>query len=339
MAGTIRQIAELAGVSRGTVDRALNNRGRINPLVAERIHEIAEKLDYRVHPGTRKAKEKIKIGVITQLSDTPFMAKVLNGIKDVKEEMQERHVTLLVKNNSSVDGEDQLRAIDALVKDKVLGIAIMPVDCEAVRVRINRLIEEENIPVVTFNTDIVGTKRECYVGLDNRKSGYTAAGLMGMLTGQKGKVLIITGAFTNSVNSLRVEGFIEEIKKTFPEMELLGVQSSLGGEEEVEKILINTMTQFPDLAGVFVACNGQQGVCQAYQKMKIKKRPATIVYDLVPENIQALEAGWFDFLIDQEGYVQGYKAINMLYDRIVRGRIIKDAMFFTEINIKTKYNV
>ena len=37
MAGTIQQIAELAGVSRGTVDRALNNRGRINPEVAKRI--------------------------------------------------------------------------------------------------------------------------------------------------------------------------------------------------------------------------------------------------------------------------------------------------------------
>ena len=36
MAGTIQQIAELAGVSRGTVDRALNNRGRINPEVAKK---------------------------------------------------------------------------------------------------------------------------------------------------------------------------------------------------------------------------------------------------------------------------------------------------------------
>ena len=35
MAGTIKEIAERAGVSRGTVDRALNNRGRIKPEVAD----------------------------------------------------------------------------------------------------------------------------------------------------------------------------------------------------------------------------------------------------------------------------------------------------------------
>ena len=37
MAVTIAKIAEIAGVSRGTVDRALNNRGRVDPKVAARI--------------------------------------------------------------------------------------------------------------------------------------------------------------------------------------------------------------------------------------------------------------------------------------------------------------
>ena len=45
MAGTIKEIAEKAGVSRGTVDRALNNRGRVNPEVAERIFEIARETE------------------------------------------------------------------------------------------------------------------------------------------------------------------------------------------------------------------------------------------------------------------------------------------------------
>ena len=44
---TIKQIAELAGVSRGTVDRVLNNRGSVNANTAARVREIAEKLNYK----------------------------------------------------------------------------------------------------------------------------------------------------------------------------------------------------------------------------------------------------------------------------------------------------
>ena len=47
MAVTLQQIAEFAGVSRGTVDRALHNRGRVNPEVAARIRKIADELGYR----------------------------------------------------------------------------------------------------------------------------------------------------------------------------------------------------------------------------------------------------------------------------------------------------
>ena len=44
---TIKEIAELAGVSRGTVDRVLNNRGAVNADTREKILEIAKLLDYQ----------------------------------------------------------------------------------------------------------------------------------------------------------------------------------------------------------------------------------------------------------------------------------------------------
>lgn len=56
---TIQEIAEKAGVSRGTVDRALNNRGRINPQVAEKIRQIADELGY-VTRSQRKGKDRPK---------------------------------------------------------------------------------------------------------------------------------------------------------------------------------------------------------------------------------------------------------------------------------------
>ena len=43
---TMKQIAELAGVSRGTVDRVLNNRGEVNQETAKRILDIANSLNY-----------------------------------------------------------------------------------------------------------------------------------------------------------------------------------------------------------------------------------------------------------------------------------------------------
>ena len=74
MSVTSKQIAELAGVSRGTVDRALHNRGRVNPEVAQRILQLAEELGYQPNPIGRalvKKAQRFKIGVIMQTIDTP----------------------------------------------------------------------------------------------------------------------------------------------------------------------------------------------------------------------------------------------------------------------------
>lgn len=342
MTGTIQQIAEMAGVSRGTVDRALNNRGRINPEVAQKIRMIADDIGYQPK-RTKKVLTKdgtgFKIGVITQLCSTSFMLEVNRGIRKAGREMEERGVELLIRESETVDEAEQIKAIDELEKENIHGLAIMPVDSQGVRDRLNALIENKKIPVVTFNSDIVGTRRSCFVGLDNKKSGYTAAGLMGMLTRGAGKILTITGFFTNSVNSLRVEGFIEEMKRSFPDTELLGVQSSYDDAGEVERIITSTLSMVPDLAGIFVASGGQEGVHRALEKLKLERRPYVIVYDLTPENARWLEEGDFDFLIDQEGFEQGSRPIQVLFDCIAKGKMPSREYVYTDIKIKTKYNL
>lgn len=345
MAGTIQQIAEIVGVSRGTVDRALNNRGRINPEVAKRIEQVAGELGYV--PKHKKKEEDgavprgfgKKIGVVTQLSRSSFMIKVNEGIRDAAGKLADRGIQVVVKENASVDEEEQLRSIAELEAEGIDGLAVMPVDCDPIRLKLNELADEKHIPLVTFNTDIVGTRRCCFVGLDNRKSGRTAAGLMGMMMRGKGKVLVVTGYFSNSAGSRRVDGFVEELKDSFPEMELVGVLSSFDHTDEVERIIVNSMSVFPDLEGIFVASGGQAGVKKAFDKLNLKKRPYVIIYDLTPKNEKALMEGTVDFLIDQEGYDQGYRALSILADILERGRQPEKEYMYTEINIKTKYNL
>lgn len=342
MAVTIQQIADQAGVSRGTVDRALNNRGRINPEVSKRIHEIAEELGYV--PANRRKRSSsspavIKIGIVTLLSKSAFMIQVRKGIRDAEKILAYRGVKLLVRECASVDETEQLAAIKELVEQDIAGLALMPVESDAIREQINQLTEERQIPVVTFNSDIIGTKRCCFVGLDNKKSGMTAAGLMGMLTGGTGSILVITGFFSNSVNSLRVDGFIEEIKKAYPELMLTGVQCCFDDTAEAERLVLAALDTHPDLAGIFIASSGQAGVWNAFRKKNLQKRPNVIIYDLTDANEQALLDGNADFLIDQEVYLQGYQPPLILTDLIQRGIPPRGEYNYTNIRIMTKYNI
>ena len=339
MAVTVQQIADATGVSRGTVDRALNNRGRVDPEVAERIRRTAEEMGYVKKPRKTNGKRKsCRIGIVTQLAGASFMREINRGIREAAEELRDRDVEVLVRESLSVDEKEQVDAIEELRKEGIDGLAVMPVDAESVREKINDLIDD-GIPVVTFNSDIVGTRRRCFVGMDNVKSGRTAAGLMKMLTGGQGKVLVITGYFTNHVNISRLAGFVEEIKASCPGIEIVGVQGSFDDAAEVEKIVTNTMRTIPDLDGILQVSGGQEGIRAAFEALGVEKRPHVIIYDQTPKNEKVLREDVADFLIDQNGYVQGYRPPHILADIIQKNQTPEQEQILTDITIRTKYNL
>lgn len=336
MGVTIQQLAELAGVSRGTVDRVINQRGRVDKEVAKRVMDIAMQQGYQQKP--RKKGKQFKIGVITQLGEASFMQEIQKGILKAKVELEEKGTQVLIRQSEDIDEMKQLAYIDELVEENIDALAIMPVDCESIRHKLNDLIEKRKIPVVTFNSDIVGTKRNCFIGMDNRKSGIAAAGLLGLLMRGEGRILIITGHFTNRANSLRVEGFIEQMHKSYPNIVLLGVQSSLDKEEQVEKIVSQAMHDYPDLAGIFMASAGQEGIYKALKKQAMKQRPYVIAYDVTEHNTKRLKRGDFDFLIDQESERQGYEAPIMLY-RILKKEAVQQDHVYMNIQLKTPFTI
>ncbi len=341
MAVTIQQIAERAGVSRGTVDRALNNRGRINPEVAEMVKRTAQEMGY-VHKARKRQKTpggKKKIGIVTQLSGSSFMLEVKRGIQTGKKELEDLGIEVLVKENTSVHEEEQLRAIDELVKDGIQGLALMPVDSEAIREKLNWLVNEKNISVVTFNSDIVGTKRCCFVGMDNKLSGQTAAGLFGMMTRGVGKILVITGYFSSMLNNSRVDGFVEEIKKISPKLEIAGVQGSFNNTEEVRKIIENAMMSISGINGIFVVSGGQEGIVEAFKNLGVEQRPYVVIYDQTKKNEKLLKDNVADFLIDQNGFEQGYRPQRILADILLNENYPEKEFFYTGIDIKNKYNL
>ena len=96
---TMKEIAELSGVSRGTVDRVLNHRGIVNAETERKVLEIAKLLDYQPNKAgiaLAAQKKKLKIGVLLFGAENPFFDEVMDGLRQKLEELSLNAVFLLI---------------------------------------------------------------------------------------------------------------------------------------------------------------------------------------------------------------------------------------------------
>lgn len=81
---TSKQIAELVGVSRGTVDRALHRRGGVKPEIQRRVEMLAREYGYRPDRAGKAlvTREPLRVGVILNSKGNPFYEEVRRGLTE-----------------------------------------------------------------------------------------------------------------------------------------------------------------------------------------------------------------------------------------------------------------
>lgn len=340
MAVTQAKIAELAGVSRGTVDRTLNNRGRVDPEVAERIRKIADELGYqRNRAGSLlvRAKRPVRIGVIVQSVQTPFIQQLLQELEAARPGMQQQGAELVVRTMENIDVDEQLACIDEIMHAGIDGLALTPVEDERICDRIDAI--SAKLPVVTFNTDMPGSRRLCYVGQDNYVSGRACAGLMNLLLGGSGTVLMITGYLSNLSHQRRIDGFRSEILTAYPGISLLPLERCNDSREIAYRVVCEALDAHPEITGIYLAANGPSGACDAVRERGLLGKVHIICHDTTEENVANVRTGAIDFLIDQDAHMQAVRPLEVLLDYILTGARPAEEYMLTHIDIRNRYNV
>lgn len=341
MAVTAQQIAELAGVSRGTVDRALHNRGRVNPEVAARIHRIAAELGYKpnlVGQALVRTKRDFKIGAILQSVETPTMQIVLEGLRRAADELRASGVELIIRELRGLDEELVLESIEELTSQGIQGLAISPNNTAELRQCINGLYEQ-GIPVITMNSDIPGSKRICFIGMDNYRAGQTAAGLMCQMLPDTSKVLPLAGHLNNTAHNNRLNGFLDTLhEQNTHNLRIMPFQPCFDRNDYAHEITQHALRENPDLVGIYVTSNGQEGVCQAVEEEGKKGKIKIIAYDLNAPNMRLLQSDSLSIVLDQEAFDQGYRPPFLLYEYLMHHKLPENVLIYTDIAIRTKYN-
>ena len=273
---TIKDIADLAGVSRGTVDRVLNNRGAVNSQTAEKIMEIVRALDYRPNKaGTALAaqKKKYRIGVILFSEHNPFFDEVMEGVRRKAAELQDYGITTITRR-VEFDAKAQLLAIDELTEAGIHGLMLAPYNHMCIQRKIDELVTAQ-IPVVTVNTDIDGSRRMAYVGSDYFRGGCTAAGLFSLMTAGEVRLGIITGSSNILCHTERIAGLKNTLEASYPRIRIAEILENHDDEFESYTLTGQLLRRRPDIGALFFAAAGVHGGCRAVEESGL--RPSNIL--------------------------------------------------------------
>ena len=340
---TIKQIAELAGVSRGTVDRVLNNRPGVKPETEKTIREIAKELGYYPNiAGQLLASRKKKYRILFVLYESPysyFFEDVFHAAQQKSKELNAIGIKvdfLHVKNFTS----DHLKNLfDQINLNEYDGMAIAPIIFKPVQRFIERAVEK-GIPLVFYNTDDMSKKRLCYVGSDYYQAGRVAAGLTALTIGGEGTVGVITlGSVDLPSFYERLRGFKDEITANYnkiivlqnPEYEIFTPDDY----SEVYKMI----EHYPDISVFYVVNAGDCRICEEIKKASGDKRTVIITNSLKPIHIDMMHKGIISATIDQQPEIQGSLPLQILYEYLVFGRLPEKDKFYTKLNIFIDQNI
>lgn len=336
MSITITQIAKLAGVSRGTVDRVIHQRGRVAPEVEKRIRDIMDENDY--HPNMlgralAVSKTPLTIGMIMIEKGNPFFQLIHSGMKEAISQFRDYPISVDFRHINGVDEEEYLNVLDEL-ESKVNALIIAGLQTKRIVEKVNQIAKK--IPVMTLNIDLEDSNRIGFIGIDDYKAGTCLAGLTSNLTRSGENVLILSGSKTVHSQSQRVKGFLDTMKQ-YPEILLSNVIYTEDKLEISNKLLKEILSKKYYKTIVMVdswLANAGEVVAQTgYDDINI------LGFDLMPQNKEALKQGKVTYIIDQSAYMQSYECVHKICEHLIYGTELPKGKNYLPIHIYNKYNL
>ncbi len=340
MAVTIKQIAELSGVSRGTVDRVLNNRGRVKPETEKLVRKVAKELGYEPNMAGKALaaiKKNFMIGIILSSEGNEFFDDVISGMRQAEREAAAYGIQVIMKTMKGYHAPTQLSLIKEL-EPLVHLLILQPINDEGIAEKINALAER-GIRVITVNNDIENSSRLCYVGSDYFKSGQTACGCLGLLTKGKAQVGIATGSVKILGHNQRILGFNQIIKNKYKELAIVDIIETNDDDEQGYEQTLKMLREYPKIDALYIVAAGVAGVCQAVLESGKADNMDIVACDITPAVLKLIEKGIIKATICQQPYIQGYQSLITAVEYLVHGTVPNQECIIINSEIKIPENI
>jgi len=330
---TIAEIAAEAGVSTATVDRVVNRRGGVAPGKAEAVLQVLER---RLGPAaTGTAARPIRLGFACDSGRT-FTATLIQALERLAAEDAGLTPEIFSQPTAEVDPAAFAERVSAMLS-RCDGLLVVAREHFA----INRAVQAgaaAGKPVVCLTTDLPGSGRTAYVGMDQERAGSTAAWLMGRLTGgRQGRIVLVASAPYRCQEEREI-GFRRVLRTEFP---TLSVEESINSSDDPD-FAYATMREIlaagPAPLGVYNTAGGNVGIARALAEAGLTGAVAFIGHELNENSARLLEEGGMDAVLSHDVAAELRQAVAIIRGRLAGEPAPEESAAPARPLIVTKYN-
>ena len=336
---TLKQIAEMTGVHRSTVDKVLHDRDGVSDEVRHRVKKIIKELGYKPNIiGKALACQNKPLVIAVLLVKVDAVEELKAGIEEAYSEYKNFGLEIEYYLTNNFDEAEQLNTINLLKNKKISGLIISPIHAINVKNAINEMVDR-GIPVVTINSDIPESKRMCFVGQDMLMAGKVAGELMGEILNGHGKVAIITGSGNLLCSSERQKGFEKIISEKYPDINIVETIETYEQRIVAFQKTLSLLKNVENIKGIYITCGSVSEVGKAVRLMNKDKEIKIISFDLYPEIVELVKEGVINFTIGQDLFAQGFKAVKVFFEYLFFDKSPETEHIKTSIDIRLKENI
>lgn len=216
---------------------------------------------------------------------------------------------LIVKAPDEANIEQQIRMMETMISRQVDGIAIAPIDADALTPVIDRAVQA-GIPVVCFESDAPASLRTAFIGGDNRLAGERLGEALDELLKGEGMILVETGMRQMASHQQRLDGFLSYIKAQ-TQIDVLEVRYNEGKKERALNHLEQMIDEHPHF-DAFVALDIVSGETSVLVWKAMGLSRYSLTFSLMPDIEEAIRNGQITLAVSQKERTWGSQIIDTL---------------------------
>ena len=319
----IKDIAERAGVSVGTVDRVLHGRPNVSKPAREKVEQALREMDYKpnAYASALAYNRQYMFRVLLPKHESEaYWDEIEEGAKKAMEARRDFHIDVEIayyeRFNEESFNELALETLDANPD----GVVIVPVELDVTRA-FTDVLHERQIPFILLDSYMPDLKPLSFFGQDSFASGYFAAKALMMIASEETEIMLMKqtkdGRVTTKQQANREVGFRHYMADHYPAIRIEELELPVGGtRKQYSTKLESFFRKHPQLHHC-ITLNSKAHIVGEFL-LKTNRRNVQIMgYDMVQKNAQCLREGSISFLIAQHAYQQGYSCIDTLFQAIV----------------------